>query len=524
MPVLYQVPIAAICVLSLPVVRYGTYPIVSAAIYAHEINWSFASEPSSSDLQSDRGLRRHRILFAADTYGGRIVSQMMPLSPVKRRDFLFGVSVAGAGVATGTAIAAEAPALPNGESSFGKCPDDQKLRAAWQQFCRRLEQAGDFVFKKYNPPTPLMRADGYRYLAQNLGQAFDLAYETKDPKYPVIHAFCTPFCKLGDNADCVYQQAWIDGESIYRISGNRGTVRFLNFTVHGPRPEKQPGTDWPSLHDPFGDSPEANIFGYQLATDWDGSFELYIGGPKREGNWLPTTKGSRKIFIRQVFDSFSERPARIRIERIGMLTPRPMPMPDDMIKAMDWAGDFMTGVMHDWPDFAFKYTKSHFDQWVNQFPPEFGDTLVSDRRRGRAIAGMYWELKPDEAMIIEFKNHNGFWMFTNMALFCNSMDYLYRPVSFTPSRTKVDSDGMVRLIMAHDDPGYYNWMDTQAFDCGNLNYRNFLSDDMADIRTRVVKRSQLAAALPRDTAKVTRDERIAQLRERFQGITMRYSL
>src|ERR1044072_335723 len=184
--------------------------------------------------------------------------------------------------------------------AFGDSPDDAALHAAWNDFCDRLKSAGGRVFSDLNAASGLQRADGFRFLTQNLGQAFDLALETKDTRFPVIHAFCTPFCKLGgDSADFVYQQAWIDGESVYRICGNKGTARFLNFTVQGPRPEKQPGTDWPSLHEPFGDIPEANLFGQQLQTAWDGSFELYLGGPKRETNWLPTTPGTRKLFLRQ---------------------------------------------------------------------------------------------------------------------------------------------------------------------------------------------------------------------------------
>src|SRR5215831_6706488 len=141
--------------------------------------------------------------------------------------------------------------------TFGKCPDDEPLRSAWGEFCERLREAGERAFKDENPASPLHRADAFRFLTQNLGQAFDLALETKDTRYPVIHAFCTSFCKLGgDNADYVYQQAWIDGQSVYRISGNRGTARFLNFAVQGPRPLMQPGTDWPSLSEPFGDIPE----------------------------------------------------------------------------------------------------------------------------------------------------------------------------------------------------------------------------------------------------------------------------
>jgi len=47
------------------------------------------------------------------------------------------------------------------------------------------------------------------------------------------------------------------------------------------------------LHDPFGDTPQANLFGHDMEVSWDGSFEVYIGGerpdPKECPNWLPTT-------------------------------------------------------------------------------------------------------------------------------------------------------------------------------------------------------------------------------------------
>ena len=63
-----------------------------------------------------------------------------------------------------------------------------------------------------------------------------------------------------------YLQAWIDGASTYRIAGNRGTARFINFTVQGPRPDQDVyyGADHPNLHEPFGDTPEANITGVDL--------------------------------------------------------------------------------------------------------------------------------------------------------------------------------------------------------------------------------------------------------------------
>ena len=103
-------------------------------------------------------------------------------------------------------------------------------------------------------------------------------------------------------------------------------------------------------------------------------------------------------------------------------------------------------------------------------------------------------------------------------------DYLYRPVSYTPSRAAVDADGVVRIVMAHDDPGFHNWMDTQGFERGNLTYRHMLDGHPVPLTTRLVNRADLADALPPDTATVTAQERSEQMWQRFNGIRRRYRL
>jgi hypothetical protein len=405
--------------------------------------------------------------------------------------------------------------------AYGDSPEDAPLRDSWAIFCERLKAAGDLVFKDANPANPLQRADAFRFLTQNLGQAFDLALETKDTRFPLIHDFCNPTRKLGgDCCDFTYHQAWIDGASAYRITGNRGTARFFNVTVQGPRPAKM-GNGNPPLNEPFGDTPEANVFGHQLEVAEDGSFELHIGGEHRGANWLPTTPGSRKLFIRQGFDRWDERPAALSIERIGMTGPRPIPDASEMIAAFDWAGHFLTGTMQDWPEWS--YVNGGVDAVrPNTFPATQND--ASDAKRGRAAVAMHWRIAPDEALIVEFPAHDGLWMLSNGGAFMGSMDFLYRPVSYTPSRTATDSDGKVRLILAHNDPGYHNWMDTQGFAEGNLTYRHMLEGAPVPLATRLVKRADLATALPADTRRVTREERIDHLHARFDGIRRRYRM
>lgn len=408
--------------------------------------------------------------------------------------------------------------------AFGDNECDAPMREAWQTFCRQLEAAGDKVFKDDNPASPSHRVDAFRFLTQNLGQAFDLALETRDPKYPALHPFCTPTRKLGgDAADLSYLQAWIDGESVYRVSGHRGTARFINFTLQGQRPDKQAGSDIPSLHEPFGDTPEANLFGHQLICDDDGSFELFIGGEKRGPNWMPSTPHTRKLFLRQGFDRWDELPARLHIERIGMDAPKPLPSPDTLVEAMDWAGQFVEGLMSDWPDHPYRYSPFVDPVNINVFPPAPAAHDDADEKRGRAVAHLCWQLAQDQALIIEFDSHDDFWMVSNNGVFFNSLDYLYRPVSYTPDRTAIDSDGKVRLILCHTDPGYSNWVDTQGFERGNITYRSFMSTHAADFRTQLIKFTELARILPADSLVVSPQERLRQLKIRFESVSRRYA-
>jgi hypothetical protein len=397
--------------------------------------------------------------------------------------------------------------------AYGDGPDDADLRHAWAGFCDQLKAAGDLAFKDHNPVAPLHRADAFRFLAQNLGQAFDLALETKDPAFPQIYTFTHATRKLGaDAADFLYQQAWISGDYAYRITGSIGTARFFNLTVQGERPPKL-ANGAPSLHEPFGDTPEANIFGHQINAGCDGRFELFIGGEPRATNWLSITRASRKLFIRQGFDAWDETPWDLRIERIGMAAPRPMPTPTVMVEAIEWAGSFVHAVMRDWPDHPYQHSGGAVDpHQINQFPAPLA--ADGDEQRGRVVANMVWRLAPDEALIITFDPPDAFWMASLGGVFMNSFDYLYRPVSYTPSRTALDGDGKVRLILCADDPGYLNWLDTQGFVQGNLAIRTLMSSTGPVIETKLLKR----ADLPEPNPRILPNVRTAQLLDRFRAI------
>ncbi len=128
------------------------------------------------------------------------------------------------------------------------------------------------------------------------------------------------------------------------------------------------------------------------------------------------------------------------------------------------------------------------------------------------------------ALIVEMDMHDGFWIFGMGGVFGGSLDFLHRPVSYTPARTQVDGDGVVRFIITHDDPGLANWLDTQGFTHGNLTYRNLLKQNSATFRTRLVKRAELLSALPAETAKMDAAERAAEMQRRYHSVKLRFGL
>jgi len=417
--------------------------------------------------------------------------------------------------------------------AYGASPYDKDLKEAWDGFCDRIKAAGDLVFKDVNPATAVQRAAGFRYLTQNVSQAFDFALETKNTQYPALMVFDSPTRKFGsENADGIYMQAWIDGDCVYKLSGKKGTARMLNIAVHdGPPSASAYGVKMSRpLHDPFGDTPSANLFNHDMKTNWDGSFELYIGGEKQGQNWLPSTKNTRKLFIRQFFDSWDEQPAAFRLERVGMDQPRPIPTPEEMIAAMKWAQDFVYNCVKEWPDWLWEAGDQLDPNAINQFAgpnlktekPWSPETEIIDRRRGRLVTMMRWGLENDEALIIEFDAYDGFWMFTNEGIFGDALDNQYRPISFTPSRTAVDSDGKIRLVMAAADPGYSNWFDNQGYTSGVTTFRNIHSRQAPNLRTRVVKAADLPQHMPADSKRSSREERVAELWARFNAIRRRY--
>jgi hypothetical protein len=404
--------------------------------------------------------------------------------------------------------------------AFGDNPADGSIRDAWIDFCERAKDAADYVFKDASGSSDGERTNAFRYLTQNLSQAFDIWLENRDTHYPAIHAFCGPTRKLGcDNADCIYHQSWINDHDTYRISGNRGTAKLFNVALQGP---------WKAtLHEPFGDTPLENLLGDDIETDWDGNFEIWISPEPHDRNWLRSTPGVRKIFYRQYFDHWNEVPARFRIERIGGdEAPPPALQPSDLIDAFGRAGVFVVDVVKDWPDTLWEreHTAGIFNELVNYGgPASLEKPETFDIRRGRFITTMNWDIEADQAIIIEFVSPADlFWQITACSVFGASLEYRYRQASLTSGMSPVDADGVTRVILSHADPGFANWVDTQGHTRGWLYWRTMFTPSIPEAASRVVSFADLEKELTEVAYRISPKERAAELRRRRQANMRRF--
>jgi hypothetical protein len=71
-------------------------------------------------------------------------------------------------------------------------------------------------------------------------------------------------------------------------------------------------------------------------------------------------------------------------------------------------------------------------------------------------------------------------------------DYAHRRVSLNRAQTTVDDDGSFTMVIAHEDPGLPNWLDTEGRPFGMVFWRYFLPEgDIDTPQAKIVPYSSL---------------------------------
>ncbi len=134
-----------------------------------------------------------------------------------------------------------------------------------------------------------------------------------------------------------------------------------------------------------------------------------------------------------------------------------------------------------------------------------------------------WEIGPDEALLIEVVPPEGlYWSFSLGNPWWETIDYGSHQSSINGHQAAVDDDGVMRAVIAHDDPGVVNWLDSAGHSAGPIILRCVRTETAPIPVTRVIKFSDVAQSVPAGSRRVTPEERRATLAARRLAVSKRF--
>jgi hypothetical protein len=239
----------------------------------------------------------------------------------------------------------------------------------------------------------------------------------------------------------------------------------------------------------------------QLNRDAEGNFTLLLskdmpdinayGNNGVPANWIQIPNDASGILVRQYMAdrSLSEQ-ATLAIEILGE-QPAYAPPSDQTI------ADSLIGTSYAFLKLTtlHKYVLPELLTETNQFVQTSSESL------GSAISGednLYmigsYQLADDEALVITAQPpETRYWNLTLESRWHETHDYLHRPTSLTLSEVEYGADGSVEFVVAHQDPGHPNWLDTSGYQFGFMTFR-WLDSKGAAVslpQAKVVKWDQL---------------------------------
>lgn len=355
---------------------------------------------------------------------------------------------------------------------------------SWEEFCDTLKAAGAALSFPGTPQDAFNQAEGYRYLTRLTRAGLMAFMEHADPKAPVLHRVAHETVKLGaDNPDNYYQTACISGEYEYRIRGRRNSVKYLGF-----------GTQIGHYGQGGGMPPSGYLEASQLDIDDDGCFEIIVSCHPQTSNWLPMQADSGNLIVRQTFlDREQELPADLTIERICPAGETPVPSrvtPERVDNGLKSTSTLVAGASLLFAKWARDFQKH--SNTLPQFDPEVSNAAGGDPNI--IYYHSHWALAPDEALLIEVTPPEcEHWNFQLNNYWMESLDYTHFQIHTNKHLAQLEDDGSVRIIVAHQDPGLANWINTTGHESGTMCFRWIRARQHPQPKTRVVTLSQLAS-------------------------------
>lgn len=379
---------------------------------------------------------------------------------------------------------------------------------AWRAFCRRIESLGEEVLR---PPYPQGEGDGAEAIAHLAEQVSCwLGYATGhfDTTAPFFHRSNDLVSQWGGpNQDNVYLHARIDSKRRYRIRGRMHACEKFVVTL---RVDFMHMPEWGTL---------ATITSSDRGIGPGDDFELLLGGDGSDPAWIPIPERVTTVSLRQYYLDWQ--PREPAVFTIGCLDDVPAP---PRIDAAGVASRLETALAQTERSITYwnEYLEEHRAKGVdNTFA--LPQTLTKGLGAAR-YAFCFYALAPGETLVVETDVPAArYW---NMQLatmgWFEQPDPVHRISSINPHQAHVDADGRLRFVIADEDPGHPNWLDTGGHPDGLLTFRFFWPKSDPSPTTRVVKQTELASMLPKDTPHISPASRAASIRARKEHLAWRF--
>jgi hypothetical protein len=369
-------------------------------------------------------------------------------------------------------------------------------RAAFDALLATLAEAANrYAAGEWGLVSPDDIALGLRSVAHLLEGGLVGHFED-DPAQPVFRRIVTSTRKsMGDNADAIYYDASISSRYAYRVRGRIAGAIYVSFTLEAGGPDGG-----------FPKRTAGVLNDTQFDVDADGWFEVFLGGPPRERNWIALPDDSIRVTTRHYWED-PRSPAAppspdlaLAIDVIATFADAPsgpLPPPSDMSVAEGFrrVERYVRSRSLDQPKPGEANQPAFVSREPNQFPAPVppGDHPLAAADAAYSMAP--YVLGPDEALVM-----TGRWpqcRCANVTLWNRHLqtnDYAHRPVSLNRAQTKLEPDGSFRVVIAHRDPGVANWIDTEGRPFAMVFWRFLLPEGPIDTpQARVVAFSEIAA-------------------------------
>jgi hypothetical protein len=387
---------------------------------------------------------------------------------------------------------------------------------SWSEQLQALERVSDNLIAKWRPDgvTEAETQDMNKLALSILACGYLCRVYTDSTRPVFMPLWNYAFNQGGPDPDYVYATTEIEPDGVYRISGYRGTTRFVEITQQSfdmMSPTHMDGGGRLNITHDLDD----------LALDADGYFSVVLSAerpPDYRGDWWELDRGARRLLMRKcACDWNRELDARVAIDRLddggGDMSP------DEIARRFSDMSAWIEGMIE-------------FDmQLVRYYREHHGINVLLRSTKIDEMGGLpqqaYYdgihEIDDDEALIVEtpLPAESRYWqILVADDRFC-TVDWVNRQSSLNDAQARVDGDGKFRAVISRADPGVPNWLDKADYPWGVIQMRFNRASDYPEATVTKVAVADVRDHLPADTPVVTPAEREEQLRRRREGAQLR---